>query len=123
MRLTRKRVFELGIEVAIGLALVAAVILYAEIGPVPWMPSLRWWGLTGNTGLLLWLAIRRYRRHWRERSFWLTLAWLTGLHLTAWSLLLAHIPAWGLVWFVPPVVLEAGLLVLLLHRLGYDPIG
>ena len=120
MLLSRKRILELAIEVLIGLALVAAVILYADIGPLAWMPSLRWWSLAGLTGLLFGLAIRQYRRHWRERAFWLNMAWLTLLHVSAWSILLTNTAVWGLLWFVPPFVVEAGLLVLVLHRLGYD---
>jgi len=120
MHLTRKRVFELAIEVLIGLALVAAIILYAEIGPLPWMPSQRWWGLAGMTGVLLWTAVKRYRRHWRDGSFWRHLTWLTALHLTVWSVLLANVTVWALLWFVPPIVVEGGLLVLALHKLGYD---
>jgi hypothetical protein len=121
--LTRKHLFELTVEILIGVALVAVVILYTEVGPFPWMPSVRWWGLAGTTGLLLWFAIRRYRRHWRQRSFWLNLTWLTALHLATWAVVLANVTVWGLLWFVPPLTVEAGLLVLVLHGLGYDPAG
>jgi hypothetical protein len=120
MSLTRKRVLGVLVEVLIALGLVAGVILYAEFGPFTWMPSARWWCLAAMTGLLLWRAIRRYRRHWPKRSFWLNLTWLTALHLTAWSIVLTRAHVWGLIWFVPPIVVEAGLLVLALHKLGYD---
>lgn len=116
-----KRVLEIVVEVLIGVALVAAVLLYAEIGPFPWMPSVRWWGLAGITGLLFGGAVKRYRHEWRERSFWLHLTWLLVLHVAAWSILLAKVGDWGLLWFVLPAVAEASLLVLVLHKLGYDP--
>lgn len=121
MHLSRRRVFEIIVEVLIGLGLVTAVLLYAKFGPFPWMPSLRWWGLAGITGLLFGRAVTRYRRHWREPHFWLNVTWLLALHLSAWSILLARIREWGLLWFVPPGVVEAALLVVVLHKLGYDP--
>src|SRR5207302_11476344 len=100
MSLTRKRIIELAIEVLIGLGLVAGVILYAEFGPVTWMPSVRWWGLAGMTSLLLWGVLGRYRQHWRRSSFWLHIAWLTAIHLAAWSILLVRVSEWGLLWFI-----------------------
>ena len=120
MAIARIRVFELALAVVIGLALVAAVILYAEIGPFRWMPSIRWWGLAGITAILIGYTARDYRRHWRRRSFWLHMAWLTAAHLAVWSIVLANVSVWGLLWFVPPLFVEAGLLVLILHKLGYD---
>jgi hypothetical protein len=119
MPLTRKRIPDLLLEVLIGLGLVGVVILYAEVGPFAWMPSARWWGLAAMTGLLLWTVVKRFRRHWPKPSFWLNLTWLTALHLTAWSIVLLRATVWGMLWFVPPTVVEGGLLVLALHKLGY----
>ena len=115
MLLTRKRIFEYALAVLLGVALVAAVILYAELGPIPWMPSVRWWGLAGITVLLL----PTYRRYWAQCSFWMHIAWLTALHIAAWSVVLTKVSVWGLLWFVPPTVVEVALLVLVLHKLGY----
>jgi peptidoglycan/LPS O-acetylase OafA/YrhL len=123
MPLTRKRVIDFGIYVLIALALVGAVILYAEIGPFSWMPSLRWWCLAGLTAMLFGYAVRERRRHWRQASFWLNLAWLGALHLTGWGIVLTKAPLWGTLWFVPPIVVEAGLLALVLHKLGYHVSG
>src|SRR5216117_2476998 len=123
MPLTRKRVVELLVEVLIGLGLVAGVLLYAEVGPFAWMPSDRWWCLAAMTAYLLWSVVRRYRHHWPNGSFWLTITWLTALHLTAWSVVLTRAPVWGLLWFVPPIVAEGGLLVMALDKLGYDMPG
>ena len=52
MQLTRRRLLEITVEVVIGIALVAAVIVYAAIGPFAWMPGARWWGLAAFTALL-----------------------------------------------------------------------
>ncbi len=122
-RTTGRRVIELGVEVLIALALVAAVLLYARFGPFRWMPSPRWWGLAAMTAVLLWYAVRRYRRYWRRRSFWLTIACLTAVHLVAWSLLLAHVTVWGMAWFVPGVLAEVPVLILALEKLGYHLVG
>jgi len=120
MPLTRKRMVEYGIAILIGVAVVGAIVLYAEIGPFAWMPSIRWWGLAASTGVLFWTTVTQYRRHWRQRSFWLTMTWLTALHLAAWSVVLAKVSVWGLLWFLPPLLVEAALLVLVLPKLGYD---
>ena len=119
MPLIRKRVLEYILAVLIGVAVVAAVILYAEFGPAPWMPSVRWWGLAAMTVLLFWFTLPTYRRHWTRRSFWLNIAWLTTLHIAAWSIVLAKAAVWGLLWFVPPTAVEAALLMVVLHKLGY----
>jgi hypothetical protein len=121
MYLSRRRLGELGIEILIGLAWVGAIILYATFGPLAWMPSARWWGFAANTGLLLWTVVMPYRRYWRQRSYWLNVTWLTVLHLAVWSTVLANVDEWGLLWFVPPFVVETGLAILALHKLGYAP--
>ena len=118
MPLTRNRLLTLLAEVLIAVALWAAVILYAEVGPFSWMPSLRWWGLAGITGLFFWEAAKLYRRFWRHLSFWLTLAGFFAVHVGAWAVLLLRVDQWGLAWFLPPVFVEAGVLVLVLDRLG-----
>lgn len=64
MPTARKRLLELAVEILVGLALVSAVILYAEIGPFAWMHSVRWWGLAGNTALLVWVTVKGIRKSW-----------------------------------------------------------
>jgi hypothetical protein len=117
----RNRVFSRLAEVLIAVALVAAVILYAEVGRFRWMPSVRWWGLAVITGLLFGMVANQYRPYWRRRSFWLTLGGLIAVHLCAWTLVLLRASQWGLLWFVPPGMVEVGLIVLLLDKLGFAP--
>jgi hypothetical protein len=117
---TRKRIPDLAVVVLIALAFWGVVILLTWRGPFPWMPSARWWGLAAMTGLILWTTVKRYRRHWPKGSFWLYLTLLTALHLTAWSIVLSRATVWGMLWFLPPTIVEGGLLVLALHKLGYD---
>ena len=118
--INRKRVVDFVVYVLIGLAMVGAVILYAEIGPFAWMPSVRWWGLAGLTALLGLQTARTFRRSWRRRSFWLWLTGLVGVHLLAWAMVLRSAAEWGLLWFVPPTIIEAALFVLALNKLGFD---
>jgi len=118
---TRQRIREYVLAILIGLAAVASVILYADLGPVSWMPSLRWWGLAALTVILLSVMLPQYRRQWAQRSFWLHIAWLTIVHIAGWSIVLAKASVWGLLWFLPPMMVEGALFVLVLDKLGYGP--
>ena len=119
MRIARSRVRELAVMVLIACAVVALVLLYADRGPVAWMPSARWWGLAGITGLMLWHSVVNYRRHWRRPLFWLHVGLFTALHLIAWVAVLTKATEWPLLWFVPAGVVETAALIFLLHKLGY----
>jgi hypothetical protein len=121
MPVTRKRILTLSAEVLFALAIVAAIILYAEVGHFPWMPSVRWWGLAVITGLLFWILASQYRPYWQRRSLWVMLAGLLVLHLCAWTVVLVKASKWGLVWFVPPAVIEGAAFVLVLDKLGFHP--
>lgn len=115
--MTRSRVVTLSLEILIGLCLAAAIIAYAAVGPFPWVPAVRWWSLAGTTVIVFWVAVKQYRRHWHEISFWLKVAALLAVHVLAYTVVLLMLPDWRLLWFVPPSVVEAGLLVLVLNRL------
>ena len=121
MGLSRRRLLELALEVLIGLGLVAAVILYAEIGPFSWMPSAHWWVLAGMTALLAWTSVKYCRHSWRRPGFWFVTAGLLGVHCVAWTLVLLTTADWGLFWFVPPTLIEAALIGFVLIKLGYGP--
>jgi O-antigen/teichoic acid export membrane protein len=117
MQLTGNRLVTLLLEIFVGLAVAVAIILYAAIGPFPWMPSVRWWSLAGTTAIVFWVAVKQYRRYWRRFSFWLNVSGLLAIHVLIYTLVLLRVPEWRLLWFVPPSVVEAGLLVLILHKL------
>jgi len=116
-----RRLVEYGAAILVGVAVWALVFLYVEIGPFTWMPSARWWELAAVTALLLWATAREFQRHWHRWSFWLHLSWLTALHVAGWTVVLMRVDKWGAIWFVPPIVVEAPLLILCLHRLGFSP--
>ncbi len=119
IRLTRKHVVELGVEVLIGLAFVAAVILYADIGPFRWMPSVRWWVLAGTTAALPWLAAKQYRRHRRRLSFWLTLAGLLAIHVSVWSAVILTTESFALIWFAIALPFEGVVVAWTLEKAGF----
>ena len=124
MTVTSKRLLEAvwrdAIVIVIAVPLVvASVILYASTEPHPWMPSRRWWDLAAVTGALLWAASRAFRHYWRQRSFWLNLAWLTALHLAVWSIVLANVDEWPGGWSFMAISVEGPLFLLALYKLGY----
>jgi len=120
--LTRKRVVVLLLEIVLvivaGIALAAALLFYAAVGPFPWMPSVRWWGLAGTTALVFWAVVKQFRHHWHQLSFWVEVAGLLAIHLSAYTALLLRVPEWRLLWFVPLSVVEGGVLVLVLAKVA-----
>ena len=99
-----------------GLVLASLLLWYAPVRPLPWVPSIRWWSLAGTTAVVFWVAVKQYRRHWHRPSFWLKVSGLLALHLLAYVVILIKVPEWRLLWFVPPSVIEGGVLVLLLDK-------
>jgi hypothetical protein len=124
MSLTRNRVLTLLAAVLIALAaVVGPVLVYAEFGDLPWMPTARWWMLAVLTGALFWDATTRYRRYRSQRWFWLTLGGFFTIHICTWTVVLLKVREWGLLWFVPPAALEAAILVLILNTLALNRAG
>ena len=123
--LTRKNVLTLLLEVSLtivaGIAVAGALLFYAGVGPVSWMPSVRWWSLVGTTVLVFWVVVKPFRHFWRRLSFWLKVAALLAVHLLVYTVALLYIPQWRLLWFVPLSVVEGGLLVLVVDRLVRHP--
>ena len=121
MLITRTRLLTLLVEVLAALGLVAAAILYAEFGPIAWMPSVRWWTLATLTVALGWLAASEYRAHRRRLSFWLTLAGLLAIHVSAWSVVIVRTESFGLLWFVVAAPFEGVGVAWTLERAGFGP--
>ena len=95
-----KRVRDIAFEVVIGLAIVAAVILYAIYVPANRMPQVRWLGLAGITPVTFAYPLRWYRRYQHHALFWAAFIGLLLLHLCAYTVLLLNIERWELMWFV-----------------------
>ena len=124
-RAERRGLLDLAIYVGVGLALAGFAVWYgvhsARTGASGQLP-LRWIGLAGATAVTFWYPVRRYRRYWGHLSFWLKVVALLAVHLLGYTVLLLRIPEWRLLWFVPPSVVEGGVLVLVLNKLvGRSP--
>ena len=70
----------------------------------------RWVGLTIFTPLPFWAAIKTDKRHRRRPSFWLALLMFLAIHLAVMYWALSIYPNWRVIWFVPIVIVEAGMI-------------
>ena len=59
-----RRIGEGVFEFLFAIAVVAAILAYAEYGPATWMPSLRWWGFAGGTVILFGYRLGATRLYW-----------------------------------------------------------
>ena len=80
-----------------------------------------WIGLIGYTCLLFWVTIGKSREHWHRPMFWLTIVSLLGVHLLVFIAVLRSYPQWRMIWFLPIVVIEAGLFWAVLDALFGPP--
>ena len=96
----RHRIRDLGLEVLAGLAVVAAIIAYAEVGPFRWMPGLRWWGFIGETVVLFGYVARAMRSYWGNTRFWAGFLGFFAAHSVAYVIVLLRVEQFGLLWFV-----------------------
>ena len=76
-----------------------------------------WIGLVGYTSLLFWVTITRSRERWHRPTFWLTVAGLLAVHLLGFVAILRSYPEWRMIWFMPVVIVEAGLFSIILDML------
>jgi hypothetical protein len=74
-------------------------------------------GLIGYTSLLFWVAISKSREHWYRPMFWLTIVGLLAIHLLVFLAALRSYPEWRMIWFMPIVVVEAGIFWTILNAL------
>jgi hypothetical protein len=96
----KHRARDIALEVLIGVAIVAAIISYAEFGPVRWMPALKWWGLLAETGVLFGYVGRAMRAYWGRGRFWAGLLGFVTAHLATWVAVQLRVERFGLLWFV-----------------------
>jgi hypothetical protein len=69
----------------------------------------RWVMLATFTGVLVAATVQGSRKYWRMVAFWFILAALLCLHLLAFILILRNFPEFRIFWYVPVVILEAGI--------------
>ena len=112
----RKRLLELSLEVAIGVAIVIGVLLYAEYGPDKSPIDGKWIIFGLNTAFVFGWVIKLTRPFWKEARLWTTLACLLMAHGVAGWLVLRPIERVGTVWYVPVVVAEIALFHAVVER-------
>jgi hypothetical protein len=77
-------------------------------------------GLVVYTSGLFWITISGSRERWNRPSFWLAAVGLLAVHLLAFAAILRSYPDWRMIWFIPIVIVEAGLFSIILNMLfGY----
>jgi len=76
-----------------------------------------WIGLAAYTALLFWVIISTSRERWNRTTFWSTVAGLLAVHLLAFVAILRSYAQWRVIWFMPVVVVEAGVFSVILNAL------
>jgi hypothetical protein len=61
--------------------------------------------------------IGRSRERWNRPAFWLAILGLLAVHLLAFVAILRSYPEWRMIWFMPIVIVEAGLFSIILDML------
>jgi hypothetical protein len=69
----------------------------------------RWIFLAVYTGVLAWAAIAPFREIWNRAAFWLAVVGLLILHVLGFTFVLRAYADWRPIWFIPFVIIEAGL--------------
>lgn len=96
----KHRALDFVLYVVIALGLLAVGFAYVTYGPVSWMPSLPWWGLAGETGVLFGYVAKALRPYWRIGRFWVGFLGLLAAHLVVLVVVLLRVEHFGLLWFV-----------------------
>lgn len=94
-----RRPAEITIEIAVGLAIVASIFLYAEYFPEGDFPA-KWLGLAASTAIIFGYSLYWTRSIPKSARFWFYWSGFLLLHLIVLVPLLVAIARWPLVWFV-----------------------
>src|SRR5690349_20108099 len=97
----------LGYLVILLLLVFVAVIIGAGVswmvnhGVRPWQKSFEnWLGFALFTPALFWVIIKRSRRFWHRRSFWVTIGCLLSVHSAGFRTLFRYIDEWRAFYFL-----------------------
>jgi hypothetical protein len=100
-----KRPLEIAIEFAVGLVIVASIVLYAEYFPNEDFPA-KWLGLAASTTIVFGYSLYWTRSITKSARFWSYWSGFLLLHLIVLVTLLNSIERWPLVWFVFTTIAE-----------------
>ncbi len=81
----------------------------------------RWVMLTTFTAVLVAATVQGSRKYWRFVAFWFILSGLLCLHLVIFILVLRNFPDFKVIWYVPAVIIEAGIFGTVYDLLLADP--
>lgn len=98
--------------ILIGLAVATGTIWVAETGVNP-DQFMRWFGLAIFTTILFGAYLVDSRSLFRRRSFWVFTGLLLAIHVGLYSIALARVQSWKVVWFTILTFLELPVLPLL----------
>lgn len=95
--------------VLIALAFIAViVILFAASVYTGLTVSSTWAAFVVWTACLCWLVVTQLRRYWHRSPFWIGMSGLLVLHVFCFIWVQQLVPEWRSIWFVPIVLVEAG---------------
>jgi hypothetical protein len=95
--LTRIRDFVL--YILISLAVVVAIVLYAEYGPEAELSDFRWGALVCMALVTFGYPLKWYRSSWHAWQFWCAFGFLVVAHFTVYILALRRVEQFGVLWF------------------------
>lgn len=97
----KNKAITLLVEVAIGITLATAAILYAAFGPFTWMPQRKYWTFALVTSAVFGISAMEFWEYWIRPAFWIWFVGLLGVHISCYSIVLVRIrdfpPHFGLV--------------------------
>jgi FtsH-binding integral membrane protein len=97
-------------------ALLFAILVYTGHTHIE-RESWSWVALAVFTAGLFWVTINQSKAYWRRFGFWLAIAGLLVVHSLVFVAILRAYPQWREIWFVPVVIVEAGLFGAILYLL------
>lgn len=112
----RKRLLELSLEVAIAVAFVFGIALYAIYGQKKFPVDGKWVVFGLNTAFVFGTVIKLTKPLWKKAKLWLTLSSLLVVNGLAGWMVLRGIESVGTVWYVPVVLAEIYVIVQILER-------
>jgi hypothetical protein len=111
--LTFRRILQrLPLYFGLALAGIAAVVVLLAIQIHFGLPDISqgWIGFAVYTGLLFWIIVRRSTSLWNRWRFWAVTLGVFIAHCAVFVAALRVYPEWRMIWFVPLVIVEAGIL-------------
>lgn len=116
--LTRSRLKDFALYIAIGVIVVAVLLLAG--GKWNHGAFIKWGGLALNTSGLFGLFILRSKPFLRKQAFWAFTVVCLALHLVGFAVLLVNVEEWRLTWFMVMALEYPVLLMIRDRRISLD---